>query len=430
MLVADKMPSSHPRPYGVLYADRSKPGEFLPINRQTQPQAFRSWDEIAHIRAEDRFFGLTPQQRQQALEAERLRAEIRRAERSDQNVTRPARTDTINVETAPSEADANGTRMSAGRPMKRAQSCHAPQDNEVEHNEEEVASGGDDDDTGTYGDRPAKRTRRLPPTRAPSSRSRYRAQKRDSRPNQNAVPAIGVQHAHVADVEHGEFETSNSDGEGEEDEIVVEEEEKEGEKGDAHECNGEEGKAWKNEDEEEEGEEQDDQEEDQEAEDEEVELDAEEDDDDSDDVLDVDHKGWQLNRGKPQPLQYKVPAGSNGEVDIKTLKYAVDFASNSDVNKAKKTRRLELGRARKRHGLPLRRASMADRAFTRENQTWIAEAHEDYATSNGNKRLPLAKLTEWYYKTFPGEHRTAASLGSYVSRNEDLKVMSKRFLVG
>ena len=143
------------------------------------------------------------------------------------------------------------------------------------------------------------------------------------------------------------------------------------------------------------------------------------------DALDVDDDTWRVGAPKSQPLGYMIPADANGGKKSKTIAFTVDFTSSESVNKANKTRRLEIWRAKKRHGLDhqLKRASTVGREYTDKNDFWIVLAHEDYALRNSGLKIPLGELANWYNEHFETEERTQASITSHMDRIEELKAM-------
>ena len=149
------------------------------------------------------------------------------------------------------------------------------------------------------------------------------------------------------------------------------------------------------------------------------------------DALSVASDGWVHLNPKAPPLTYYVPAHAVGGVTAKTIKFPVDFNNRSEVNKANKTRRLELDRAKKRHGIPiqLKRPSTKGREFTAINKDWISIIHEGWAIENNGQRVPSSILTEYYNTIFDDEGRTTASLLSFIDRVPDLKDMRNSYPV-
>lgn len=142
------------------------------------------------------------------------------------------------------------------------------------------------------------------------------------------------------------------------------------------------------------------------------------------DTLPLDVKGWRVGDPKAQPLTYFVPSDANGGVRFKTVRYTINFDSSDSVKKANKTRRLEVWRARVRHGLEdeMMRESMVGREYTDENNEWLVLAHEDYAISNNGKQIPHAEITKLYNEHFDIQ-RTQASIASHMDRVKELKRM-------
>ena len=107
----------------------------------------------------------------------------------------------------------------------------------------------------------------------------------------------------------------------------------------------------------------------------------------------------------------------------------VDFNSRYSVNKANKTRRLEVNRAKKRHGFtgPLKRPSTKGREYTADNDNMIRILHQDYAKANNNQRIPVAELTDRYSQLFPTEGRTVSSITSHIERIQALKDMRNSY---
>lgn len=130
------------------------------------------------------------------------------------------------------------------------------------------------------------------------------------------------------------------------------------------------------------------------------------------DVLDVNDSGWKRGNPKSLPLIYYVPSDASGGLKAKTIKFEVDFDVRESVNKANKTRRLEVNRAKQRHGItgPPKRPSTRGREYTQQNQDTIKDIYEDWATHNGGLRIPIDELTVLYNRAFSGEDRTKHSL--------------------
>lgn len=148
------------------------------------------------------------------------------------------------------------------------------------------------------------------------------------------------------------------------------------------------------------------------------EEDEEEDDEEEDDTavpadaLGVNDSGWKSDEPKSLPLTYYVPSDATGGLMAKTIKHHVDFDDHESVLKANKTRRLEVNRAKKRHGIPapLKRPSTRGREYTDQNRQTIIDLHEDWAENNDGLRIPADELTVLYNRTYPGENRTKQSL--------------------
>ena len=130
------------------------------------------------------------------------------------------------------------------------------------------------------------------------------------------------------------------------------------------------------------------------------------------DALGVNSTGWKFGDPKTQPLTYYIDSDAVGGVKAKTIRFDVDFNSRDSVNKANKTRRLEVNRAKKRHGIldPLKRPSTRGREYTQDSDETITIIHEDYAINNNGLRIPPAELVDLYNQMCPGEDRTQASM--------------------
>lgn len=130
------------------------------------------------------------------------------------------------------------------------------------------------------------------------------------------------------------------------------------------------------------------------------------------DVLNVNDPGWKYGDAKSQPLTYYVHANATGGLKAKTIKYNVDFNDRESVNKANKTRRLEVNRSKARNHItgPLKRPSTKGREYTAENDQAIVDFHEDWAKNNDGQKIPALQLTGLYNRRFPEMKRSTNSL--------------------
>ena len=177
------------------------------------------------------------------------------------------------------------------------------------------------------------------------------------------------------------------------------------------------------EDEDEEDEDEEDEDEEDEDEDEEGEEDEEA---GTEDVLGLD-EFWKVGKPKSLPLVYMVPADASGGTKTRTIKHAVDFSSEKSVQKANKTRGLEIWRARDRLGLraQMKRPSTRGREYNQANNAWIKRTYEQYAANNSGRRIPAAELTRRYNAHFSTENRSVASINSHIDRDGELRAVRK-----